>query len=356
MSSGESAPDPAWIATLEDLARELGKLRRRAAQPGQMQLSVRDVAARVGKAASTLDPYLRGQRLPPADVYEEMLRALGVQNMQLRPWLDTWERLAEAEVSRRAALEPAGRSGRPAATRRPQPLRYTDVLLYELATPVKPTATARVGIVTGDLRRVRCAEVWVNPENTSMRMPRYEEHSVSAVIRFEGAVRDQSGRVVNDYIADELTRKVAGRVPVAPGTAIATGAGELAHNNGVRYIIHVAAVHGEPGEGYRQILDIGRCVTNALAELARLNDEQPTPDARLRTILFPLLGTGVGGGGLAPTVTALLGATLDELAAGERGRAVETVYFLAYTDVEFDVCREIFETSSRLVGPVTPVP
>jgi O-acetyl-ADP-ribose deacetylase (regulator of RNase III) len=352
MSGGGGIPGPAGITTLQDLAREFGKLRRRAARPGQVQLSVRDIAARVGRAASTLDPYLRGRRLCPADVYEDVLRALGVQNQQLRPWLDAWERLAETGTGRHATPEPDARAGPAAADQQPRPLRYTDVLHYELAAPAEPGG--RVGIVTGDLRRVRCAEVWVNPENTSMRMPRYEEHSVSAVIRFEGALRDRSGQVINDHVADELTQKVAGRVPVAPGTAIATRAGELAHSNGVRYIIHVAAVHGEPGEGYRQILDVGRCVTSALAELDRLNEEQATPDARLRTILFPLLGTGVGGGELASTVSALLGATLDELTAGERAGAVETVYFLAYTDVELKVCRSIFETSPRLVGPVDP--
>jgi O-acetyl-ADP-ribose deacetylase (regulator of RNase III) len=335
------------IDTLADLARELGKLRRRAARPGQLQLSVRDIAARTGRAASTLDPYLRGKRLCPADTYEDILRALGVGNAQLRPWLDAWERLADARAGTRVSPG-AGRRAEPGRTdRRPVPLSLTEEFRYPLADRDGPGG---VGIVTGDLRRVRCAEVWVNPENTSMTMARFEEYAVSAIIRFEGALRDEAGRVVRDSIAEELAGKVAGRAPVAPGTAIATGAGQLLRSNGVRYVIHVAAVQGEPGEGFRQILDIGRCVTAALTLMDELSTGQRPSHPPLRTILFPLLGTGVGGGDLQATVTALLGATLDYLAgrtAGER-----TVYFLAYTDVELAVCRAVFDASPRLRGPV----
>jgi O-acetyl-ADP-ribose deacetylase (regulator of RNase III) len=334
-------PDPAGIVTLADLSQELTKLRRRAARPGQVQLSVRDIAVKIGKATSTLDPYLRGQRLPPADVYEEMLRALGVANARLRPWLDAWERLADARAGGHGPVrrpEPGRRD------RRPAPLLLTEEFRYRLAD--RDDDSVGVGIMTGDMRRVRSAEVWVNSENTSMAMARFEEYAISAIIRFEGALRDETGRVVADYIADELTRKVAGRTPVAPGTAIATGAGQLAHSNGVRHVIHVAAVHGEPGEGYRQVRDIGRCVTAALEVMDQLSAAAPEP---LRTILFPLLGAGAGGGELAATVTAMLGATLDYFAGHDLTDRM--VYFLAYSDVELEACREVFDATSKLHGP-----
>lgn len=183
-----------------------------------------------------------------------------------------------------------------------------------------------------------------------MTMARFEEYAVSAVIRFEGALRDETGHVLHDTISDELARKVAGRTPVAPGTAIVTGAGQLGRSNGVRYVIHVAAVQGEPGEGYRQILDIGRCATTALALMDELNAALRPPDTQLRTILFPLLGTGAGGGDLRSTVTALLGATLDHLASLDLTDRM--VYFLAYTDVELEVCRAVFDASPKLREPV----
>lgn len=350
MNDDIGSSDPARIRTLADLSRELDRLRRRAARPGQVRLSVRDIAARTGRAPSTLDPYLRGRRLSPADVYEAILRALGVPAIQLRPWLDAWDRLADAAGTPgddRGAAPPASRAApdRPP----PTPLSYTEQLLYRLTRPER--AGCRVGIVTGDLRRIRCADVWVNPENTSMRMPRFEEYSISAIIRYEGALRDEAGHVVRDGIAVELSERVAGRVPVAPGTAIVTGPGELLRTNGVRYLVHVAAVHGEPGEGYRQITSIGRCVSQALAEVERLNAELAGRGATpLGSVLFPLLGTGQGGGDPDATATALLGATLDYFtAAPASGRTVSTVYLLAYTDFELDLLLRRFEANSRLV-------
>lgn len=143
-----------------------------------------------------------------------------------------------------------------------------------------------------------------------MKMARVEECSTLAIIRFEGSHRDHAGRVVNDYIADELARTVAGRSPVAPGTAITTGAGELTKRNGVRNVIHVASVQGEPGAGYRQVRDVGRCVTSVL-------------------------------------VRALLGAALDYLAAEPRTR-IRTILFQAYTDLELAACRAEFGTNPRL--------
>jgi hypothetical protein len=56
--------------------------------------------------------------------------------------------------------------------------------------------------------------VWINPENTDMGMARVDEFCFSSVIRYEGARHDDTGRVVNNLIANKLTRKVAGRQPV----------------------------------------------------------------------------------------------------------------------------------------------
>jgi O-acetyl-ADP-ribose deacetylase (regulator of RNase III) len=67
----------------------------------------------------------------------------------------------------------------------------------------------------------------------------------------------------------------------------------------------------------------------------------------VRSILFPLLGTGVGGAELEPTVSAMLGAALDHLATKQSVKT-RTIYFLAYTDIELEVCRNLFDRSSRL--------
>lgn len=223
------------------------------------------------------------------------------------------------------------------AARPPRPLDSNEIRTYQ----VTGLPGRYAGIVCGDLRRVFCADVWVNSENTEMQMARFEEFSVSSIIRYEGAVRDEAGRVIDDCIADELARKLRGRRPVPPGMAITTGSGEL-RRNGVRYVVHVAAVQGEPGSGFRQIREVGRCVTNVMAEVDRIGDRSPP-----RTILFPLLGTGQGGGELRPTVAAMIGAVIDYFAATP-GTAITTVFFLAYTDVELAVCEEVFGANQRL--------
>jgi O-acetyl-ADP-ribose deacetylase (regulator of RNase III) len=231
---------------------------------------------------------------------------------------------------------------------RPAAVPENRIYLYRIRDEIPTALDRRIGIITGTIRRVRCADVWVNSENTEMKMSRSEEYSVSGIIRYEGARRDHAGHVTDDLIADELTRKVGGRSPVAAGTAIATGPGELARSHNVRYVIHVAAVHGEPGAGYRQVQDVGRCVTNTLAEADRLPDRsQP-----VATILFPLLGTGQGGGYLDETVQALLGAAADYL-TGVPQTQITTVYFLAHTYAELAACQEALDGSPRfaLTGP-----
>src|SRR5919199_1081996 len=96
-----------------------------------------------------------------------------------------------------------------------------------------------------------------------MSMADAYDNSISGIIRYEGGRKSQLGHVTEDLIADELERTVAGHGPVPPGTAVVTGSGEL-RRNGVRWIVHAAAVLGQPGEGYRQVWDIGRCAANAL--------------------------------------------------------------------------------------------
>ena len=338
MSQGGDAPDPSRVHTMAELAHALTTLRRRVARKGQVQLSVRDLATRTGRAASTLHPYLRGDRLCPQDVYESLLRALGVDERQLRAWLDAWDRIADNWHRNGAEASPV-----PAPVpvpRRAALLSHSETLLYRIGTRRR---VAKIGIITGDIRSVKSADVWVNSENTGMQMARFEEYSTSAIIRFEGAVQDQAGRVVDDRIAIHLAERLAGRTPVAPGTAVTTTAGELTRRNNVLHVIHVAAVSGEPGSGYRQIRDVGRCVTNALVEAERLG----TDDLPVRTILFPILGVGVGVGDLEPTVRALLNAAADHVSTWPNSR-LGTVYLLASTAEELAVCRTVFDTDPRL--------
>lgn len=201
--------------------------------------------------------------------------------------------------------------------------------LYALASPVR---RCLIGVIPGDIRRVTSVDIWVNSENTDMQMSRITEFSVSAIIRYLGAERDEAGHIVQDLVADDLTARVGGHRPVAAGTAVATTAGALTATNGVRHVIHVAAVQGEPGDGFRQVRDVGGCVRNALTRATCVAEHDP----ETRTILFPLLGVGVGGAPLEPTVRAMLFAMIDFLAQNH-GTKLTRIFFLAFTDHERDV-------------------
>ena len=358
---GEPDLPPGPARDLVDLFRRL-----RHARP----LSGGQIAVKTGLSASHVSDVLRGWKAPSPGAAARIAAALGASQEAVRQASRLADELADLNrYNRRRARageppapgadqtvtgpvrRPAGgeRVAAPApepATlaappgRRPRVLDHGEIRRYEI-TGLTAQPARHLGIVTGDLRRVRCAEVWVNSENTEMLMARHNEFSVSSIVRYEAARRDEAGRVVDDPIADELTRKVAHRRPVAPGTAIVTGPGELARCL-VRFVVHVAAVQGEPGAGYRQVREIGRCVTSALAAVDRLDARPP-----VRTVLFPLLGTGQGGGDLPSTVSALAGAAIDHF-TWTPATEIRTVFFLAYTDVELEACEAALAASGRL--------
>lgn len=209
-----------------------------------------------------------------------------------------------------------------------------------------PSTAARLGIFAGDIRQVRFADIWVNSENTEMEMSRFSEFSVSAIIRYYGAQRDQAGRVLNDVIARELAKRAGPRLPVVPGAAIVTGPGGLNASHNVRHLIHVAAVQGEPGAGFRQVRNIEDCVTNTLAAAQELAAADPS----IQTILIPLLGTGVANAGIAATVRALLNTTIEYLVS-RQGAFLREIYFLAYTKKELVTIDEVIRTTP-LLAPV----
>ena len=223
-----------------------------------------------------------------------------------------------------------------------------DVRLFELAAPF--TSPCRIGVIAGSIKRVRSVDVWISSENTDMEMSRTTEFTISGIIRYWVATRDDAGRVVDDVIARELTARVGNRAPVAPGSAFATGSGALLGSHHVRHLIHVASVQGEPGAGFRQVKNIGLCVTNALLLAERLAADDP----QTRTILFPLLGVGSGHGPVQPTANDMITAAVDHLVEHPRTR-LRAVYLLGYSDAELSVLTECLTGDPRLT-PVHPRP
>jgi O-acetyl-ADP-ribose deacetylase (regulator of RNase III) len=201
----------------------------------------------------------------------------------------------------------------------------------------------RIALVTGDIRKVKVADVWVNSENTNMQMSRFYERSISAIIRYLGAKKDNVGNVTEDVVANELAEAMGNNLVVHPATVLVTGSGELQKTHNVRKIFHVASVHGELGVGYRPIHDIEFCVTNALKKA----DAEELKGLGLKSILFPLMGAGAAKGNLKEIAEKLIYAAISYMETAEDG-AIEYVYFLTWTDVELDTCKEILEESEKV--------
>ena len=195
---------------------------------------------------------------------------------------------------------------------------------------IKESKDKKVSIITGDIRNVRGIDVWVNSENTNMQMARFYDGSISGVIRYMGAKKDDAGIVSDDIIAQALGEKVKKDMCVHAGTVITTTSGELVKSNRVKAIYHVASVEGEVGAGYHPVRNLDLCITNAL-------NMAHTDNGSYKHILFPLLGTGAGGAGLDQTVEKLIQAAIENLRQNPDS-TVENAYFLAWSDAELKSC------------------
>ncbi len=203
-----------------------------------------------------------------------------------------------------------------------------------------------IGFITGDIINVDFVDVWVNPENTKMQMARAHDDSVSAIIRFFGSKRDMTGKVVDDTIVNQLERCMR-HVPMAEaGTVMHTGPGTLGLTNRVKVLLHVAAMHGEPGKGFLPIRNHPRCVSSALKYADRLN-ESLNYRHKLHSILFPLFGSRSAGLDMQDVADAFVNAAKEHFDT-VKATLIDRIYFLAYTDADRNIC----ETAMSRAGLV----
>ncbi|MDT7804893.1 MAG: hypothetical protein QOI78_8326 [Actinomycetota bacterium] len=86
------------MRTRADLARELDLLRGTAARgSGRKRVPLAELAKRSGVPRSTVHTYLTGQSLPPADVLDRLVIALGGTPADQPDWADAWDRVAAHE-------------------------------------------------------------------------------------------------------------------------------------------------------------------------------------------------------------------------------------------------------------------
>jgi O-acetyl-ADP-ribose deacetylase (regulator of RNase III) len=221
----------------------------------------------------------------------------------------------------------------------PSVLRETNTYGYKL----KERRSKQIALITGDIQKVKVADIWVNSENTNMQMARFHERSISAIIRYYGAKRDNVGNVTEDVIANELAEVMGNNVYVQPATVLVTGVGELHRTHNVKKIFHVASVYGQVGVGYKPIDNIEFCVTNALQRA----DSEELKSLGLKSILFPLMGTGIAKGNLKEIAEKLLQAAIEHMETTEDS-TIEVVYFLMWKDIELDTCKAILEESDKV--------
>jgi O-acetyl-ADP-ribose deacetylase (regulator of RNase III) len=235
-------------------------------------------------------------------------------------------------------LEKRGTSG-PSAPAGRQPKVITEFSQHTFRILKKKSRT--IVLVTGGIDRVKFADIWVNSENTNMQMARYFDRSISATIRYLGSRRDDFGDVTDDIIAKELGALMGSRSSVQPSTVLATSAGSLLQSHNVKRIFHVAAARGQVGVGYGPIEKLDSCITNAL--------ERADHEPGCVSIVFPLLGTGTARANLSSVAEPLLLAAIGFLEQADV-KQIQTVYFLAWTDVELETCQQILGRQTNRVA------
>lgn len=212
-----------------------------------------------------------------------------------------------------------------------------------------------IGIVPGELEDVSFIDVWVNSENTQFEMARFGESAISSTIRYLGSTKSETRRgiffrdEVNLDLQREKRRIDHGYTHVTQGQVILTPPRGLASPRyNVRCIAHVAAVKSESGSGFAPVDNLGACVRNVIQTIARRNGRTLFKDARLRSVLFPLLATGQALQSPEVVVPPLVNAAIESLEQlGDN--SLKEIYFLARTDLHFELLeRQLKERSDRL--------
>jgi O-acetyl-ADP-ribose deacetylase (regulator of RNase III) len=170
-------------------------------------------------------------------------------------------------------------------------------------------------------------------------LARIYDSTMSGTLRYLDADIGDDGYIRRDWLNERLQEAVQGlRLPVQVGTVFATRTARLAQS-GIKYIFHVAAVHGRVGRGYTPVDDqLDICVQRCFQKFAEIATR---PDEPLESILFPLIGAGAAR--LSPQASAeiMLRQVRDSMESD--CPQVKTVYLLAYVESHRQAIREAAE-------------
>jgi O-acetyl-ADP-ribose deacetylase (regulator of RNase III) len=198
--------------------------------------------------------------------------------------------------------------------------------------PICEGSSKIIGIRTGSIDKVKDVDIWVNSENTNMQMATFFSGSLSGTIRYLGAKKDITQNVIEDTIANELERLMGTHNTVNPGVVIPTDPGDLLKTHNVKKLFHAASVVGHIGKGYIPIVEIERCIAQALNLTKAFND--------MKSIIFPLFGTGKNRGDVEIIAPLLFKEVLDYFDENPDS-AIEKVFFIVLKRKELEICKHV---------------
>jgi len=253
--------------------------------------------------------------------------------------------------------------------------------------------SCKIHLATGDMTRFKDIDVFVNSENDYMQMARiFETSTLSSALRREGAYIKR-GRMIEDTVQHELDRQIentkafCGR-PIMMGQVIPTPAGHPKSNlckNNIRYIFHVATVRmgadmmNENLTPIESSSGLRNAVKNCLEMVHHVNEhgltlEEETDDDKseqkksskgttknknqtekletpIKSIAFPLFGTGVGGRSaleVAPPMVEAIYEFLDEHTTDSNPTTLEHVYLVVYSKSDIPFVHDALRTHKNL--------
>jgi hypothetical protein len=176
--------------------------------------------------------------------------------------------------------------------------------------------TAWLTVDLGAVEELRDVDLLVSSENTYLLPARLFSRTLSGQLRSAAAVRDETGTVVYDPVAEELAAWMARHArtgaPIEPGVVVPTSPGRL-REQGVRRLLHAAVAIPRLGAGGYDIPDTG--VHRAVRECFALARAERAGDPLVRSLTIPLFGAGDGGLTASASFSRLWPAVQAELTA-----------------------------------------
>lgn len=271
---------------------------------------------------------------------ERRNRAAKVYSLSTERFRREQERLIVTQVAVKI-LEADG-TGRRAASDPPAP--GTPISLFV----ARPTGTVRIRVHTGPIELLRDVDIVVSSTNVYFEPSKIYASTLSGALRQAAAVRDDTGAIVSDVVADGLRDWLVGerRLGVASpvGTVVPTQAGQLAVR-GVRRLYHAAVAVPRTGgvPGY-EVTPAG--VVAAVHNAMRIGRaERVGYDPPLASICFPLFGAGRGGLSVDTSVRSLWAGLERELDVTPRLSVHLTVHRIHTAEAVRDILLSLGATS-----------